>query len=109
MKKFCTAISAVFVFFVFFSSFLFLPCQAADHWGETARKVLALSGQMDERSLFSERFAHEDRAVLEKKIATLKNSIAKNTQFLEQATIFSKAFPSRPTTRYQMISALGLF
>jgi len=83
MKKFCAAISTVFVFF---SSFLFLPCQAADHWGETARKVLALSGQMDERSLFSERFAHEDRAVLEKKIATLKNSIAKNTQFLEQAT-----------------------
>jgi biopolymer transport protein ExbB len=80
MKTFCT------VFFVFFSSFLLLPCQAADSWEETVRKVLVLSGQMDERSLFSERFAHEDRAVLEKRMGVLKKSIAANTQALEQAT-----------------------
>jgi len=72
--------------FVFFSSVLLLPCQAADNWDETARKVLVLSGQMDERSRFSERFVKQDRAVLEKRMTALKKSIAENTQSLEQTT-----------------------
>ena len=88
MKKFYTDVASVAAatVFVFFSSFITLPCQAADNWDETARKVLALSGQMDKRSLFSEGIAHEDRAVLEKRMATLKKSIAANTRALEQAT-----------------------
>lgn len=72
--------------FIFFSSFLLLPCQAAESWDETARKVLMLSGQMDERSLFSERFVNEDRAALEQRMATLEKRIAENALSLDRAT-----------------------
>jgi biopolymer transport protein ExbB len=41
---------------------------------------------MDERTRSSERFVHEDRESLEKRVAALKKSIEKNTTALAQAT-----------------------
>lgn len=71
---------------IYFSWFLVLPCQAGEPWDETAKKVLSLAGQMDERSRSSHRFVGQDRAALEQKIAALKKSIRDNTKALDQAT-----------------------
>lgn len=69
-----------------FSIFFTLPCQADETWENAARKVISLAGQMNEKALFSERFAHQDKAALKKKIAALKKNISQNTRALKQTT-----------------------
>ncbi len=69
-----------------FSLCFTLPCQAAETWENSARKVISLAGKIDEKSLFSERFAHQDKAALKKKIAILKKNISQNTRALAQTT-----------------------
>ncbi len=70
----------------FFSICFTLPCQADETWENSARKVISLAGKIDERALFSERFAHQDKAALNEKIAILKKNISQNTRALEQTT-----------------------
>ncbi|MCP4720849.1 MAG: hypothetical protein GY860_15460, partial [Desulfobacteraceae bacterium] len=69
----------------FFSTFFALPCHG-ETWQNTAKKVVSLAGQMDEKTLSSERFVHQDKAALKKKIAALKKNISQNTRALEQTT-----------------------
>jgi biopolymer transport protein ExbB len=71
---------------VLFSICFTLPCQADETWENAARKVVSLAGKIDERALFSERFAHQDKAALKEKIAILKKNISQNTRKLEQTT-----------------------
>jgi len=85
-----------------------LPCQAAPTWDETARKVLTLAKEMDQRSLSSHRFINEDKAELEKRTALLKKQILENTRALDQATqnlnqISAKR--AKMTERYQQETA----
>ncbi len=75
------------VIFLLIFLLLALPCQAEQNWEKTAKKVIDLSRQMDERSLSSKRFTNQDRTALEKRMAALKKSIAQNTKSLEQATL----------------------
>ncbi len=70
---------------VIFSTFFTLPCHG-ETWQNTARKVVSLAGQMDEKALSSKRFVHQDKAALKEKIAALNKNISKNTSALEQTT-----------------------
>jgi biopolymer transport protein ExbB len=74
----------ILVSLVLFSTCFTLPCQAEETWQNTAGKVISLAGQMEEKALFSERFALQDKAALEKKIAALKKNIAQNSRAVEQ-------------------------
>jgi biopolymer transport protein ExbB len=69
-----------------FSICFILPCQADETWENAARKVVSLAGKIDEKALFSERFAHQDKAALRNKIANLKKNISQNNRALEQTT-----------------------
>jgi len=76
----------ILLFIIYFSGIMVLPCQAADAWDETARKVLSLSGEMNERSFSSQRYIYQDKAGLEKRVAALKKRISENTRALDQAS-----------------------
>ena len=70
---------------VLFSTFFTLPCQG-ETWQKTARKVVSLASQMDEKTLSSKRFVHQDKTALKKKIAALNKNISQNTRALGQTT-----------------------
>ena len=70
---------------VLFSTFFTLPCQG-ETWQKTAREVVSLASQMDEKTLSSKRFVHQDKTALKKKIAALNKNISQNTRALGQTT-----------------------